>query len=42
MKKKMNIDENWNFSNEMVEIIKNIKNGNNQLFFCNNEKKKNI
>ena len=39
MKNKINIDENWNFSNEMVKIIKDIKNGNNQAFFCNNEQK---
>ena len=39
LKKKINIDENWNFSNEMVKIIKDIKNGNNQAFFCNNEQK---
>ena len=39
MKKKMNIDENWNFSDEMFEIIEEIKDGNNQAFFCNNEKK---
>ena len=39
LKNKINSDENWNFSNEMVEIIKNIKNENNQAFFCNNEQK---